>query len=918
MTIKNFRYYIVICIICLLIISLAIIHYLYANQTSLTRSERAELARIGNLVMVGDEGFPPLSFTDNRGQYSGFEADLVKAIENRLSIRIKYTQMNWSEAVKAQKAGKIMGITGMRVTEARAKYLHFTRPYFSTAYSLITMAGESVEALLNQPQLRVAAQKGSATIDYFMKYYHRPGMEYTFVGEPSMALDLLEQRKVDIWVESYQIARFTAMKNDRTKILEFNTIPGSSGDYAIAFGKDYGSLVTIFNKTLISLERDGTLSTLGKKWFGVTSIKDGRTAWFLIIMGFLFIFFTVILLFSILSMTLKKMVDDKTEQHRLLLDNIPIQIWYLQDAHTYGLVNKAHANFIGRDLKAVQGKKIADVVEHQFTPEEISKMIEANQRVVNGNGPMTTEERVRDAEGNWHILKITRTPKLDKRGKITYIVCSGEDITELKLADKALRQSKWKIEQLHEIAIRMERCQFEEGVYHLIIRAAEGILQFKLCSVCVLEGGQRSVKATSSSVSPEMVQEFWGQEESQDVKRFFRHEMPIGEIGVFQVITEEEGALTEEELDLTQLLLLHAVEALKRIRSEEKIRYLSFHDSLTGLYNRAFFDEELKRLDTWRQLPLSLIMGDLNGLKLVNDVFGHHRGDELIVKVGHILRNTCRQEDIVIRWGGDEMAILLPQTDEATAEKICQRIRKACLDAIPEPIQPSIALGTATKTDVTQDVDECLKEAENRMYKNKLAESRAARSEIIASLKKNLGSKSYETEEHTQNLQKLAVKLATALNTEECPLDELLLLAAYHDIGMIAMPESIIQKRTVLNQEEREQIRRHPEIGYRLAQGTPELLPIAEAILSHQEWWNGTGYPQGLQGEDIPLLSRIIAVVDAYDVMTTGRPYKKALSPEEALKELTEQAGEQFDPDIVKAFCELIREADVAESLLSV
>ena len=123
----------------------------------------------------------------------------------------------------------------------------------------------------------------------------------------------------------------------------------------------------------------------------------------------------------------------------------------------------------------------------------------------------------------------------------------------------------------------------------------------------------------------------------------------------------------------------------ERKQAEDRLRYLGFHDMMTGLYNRSFFEEELKRLDAKRQLPLSIIIGDIDGLKLVNDTLGHRKGDQLIVKVAGIIKKACRTEDIVCRWGGDEFAILLPKTDTETAEQICDRIRKTCEKAKGDP-----------------------------------------------------------------------------------------------------------------------------------------------------------------------------------------------------------------------------------------
>lgn len=363
---------------------------------------------------------------------------------------------------------------------------------------------------------------------------------------------------------------------------------------------------------------------------------------------------------------------------------------------------------------------------------------------------------------------------------------------------------------------------------------------------------------------------------------------------------------TKNDITLLKLLGEIVANALERKEAEKEIRYLSLKDNLTGLYNRAYFEEEIKRLNTKRQLPLSIIMGDVNSLKVVNDTFGHREGDKLLKKISKIIKSCCREEDIIARWGGDEFSILLPKTTEDDSVEILNRIRDVCFKTSDQKIPISISLGTSTKKNYKYDIKMTVKEAEDWMYRRKLLERKSTSSSIISSLERTLQEKSYETEEHALRLKDMSLVLGQSLKLTENKLNELVLLSALHDIGKIAIPDDILMKKGKLTRKEWGIVKRHPEIGFNITASSPQLVPIADAVLSHHEWWDGSGYPRGLKGEDIPLVSRIISIVDSYDVMTHDRCYRKAISKKKAVEELKKYAGIQFDPNLIEIFLEII------------
>ncbi|MGB4438572.1 MAG: diguanylate cyclase [Sedimentibacter sp.] len=335
-----------------------------------------------------------------------------------------------------------------------------------------------------------------------------------------------------------------------------------------------------------------------------------------------------------------------------------------------------------------------------------------------------------------------------------------------------------------------------------------------------------------------------------------------------------------------------------------------YKDKLTGLYNKNFFEEELSRLDTKRQLPISLIMGDINGLKLINDAFGHSMGDAALKKAAEIMTTSFRDEDIISRVGGDEFIVLLPKTSEQTALSIIERIKQKCENNTLDFLKISISFGIATKESEDENIQELLKKAEDRMYFKKLKESKEAKFSMIKFLKSRLEKITYETKSHYERLKVLCMEMAEELGLTETEKEELRLLCEFHDIGKVGVSKNILQKAGSLNNEEWENVKRHSEIGYYIAREFRDATPIDELILIHHERWDGKGYPGLFKNEEIPIVARVFAIADAYDVMVNDRPYKTRMNNKDALAEIKEKAGSQFDPNIAGLFIKIMEKVE--------
>lgn len=343
---------------------------------------------------------------------------------------------------------------------------------------------------------------------------------------------------------------------------------------------------------------------------------------------------------------------------------------------------------------------------------------------------------------------------------------------------------------------------------------------------------------------------------------------------------------------------------------QARISYLSSHDQLTGLYNRHFFENEIKRLEQDGVIPLSLALIDVNGLKLINDAFGHQMGDQLLQIVTKALVNVCRKDDIICRIGGDEFVILLPKTDNWETEHLIKKIYHKISNQRLKNTIISVSIGWATQITSEQKIMEIYLKAEKNMYRRKLIESQQMKETTIQTIIQTLHEKDPKEKMHSENVGDMSKRIGEALQLNQELLQEIEMAGFLHDIGMIAIDRGILDKQGRLTPSEYEIIKRHSEVGYHILKSVDTFAYLSDYILAHHERWDGTGYPRGLKGKEIPLASRIIMVAGSYEAMTSERVYRSVLSKEEAMQELLRCSGTQFDPNIVQVFLNILQETE--------
>lgn len=402
-------------------------------------------------------------------------------------------------------------------------------------------------------------------------------------------------------------------------------------------------------------------------------------------------------------------------------------------------------------------------------------------------------------------------------------------------------------------------------------------------------------------------------------------------LGALGLYAGADGESTKPDIQLAQAVGAELGVTLENARRYEEARYQADRDPVTGLLNhRAFhdcLDREFKRARRAGR-RLSVVMMDLDGFKLFNDTYGHPAGDLVLREVTALLSQSLRAGDLLGRYGGDEFVALLPETGTEGAEALAERIRQAIAGhAFVPPDGPAVplrlSLGFASYPQDARHGHELLGFADANLYTSKRRGGNtvtgcnsvledgvvfAGSFGVLDGLIEAVDNKDHYTRQHSEDVTGYAVSIAQALGLSDESQRTLRLAGLLHDVGKIGVPDRILRKPGRLDEEETGIIRQHAALGEIIIKDVPNVGELVAAVGAHHERFDGLGYPQGRRGEDIPLLGRILAVADAYSAMTMDRPYRKALRPAEARRELLRAAGTQLDPQLVQLFLDQLPE----------
>lgn len=894
MSVKKLWKYIFLCLSILIVITSI---YIY-NFGTINKGDFKSSYKSINVVL--DENYPPYSFKSSDGVLQGVSVDQWKLFESKTGIQVNFVAKDWDSAINSMKNGDFDIIDNIFISQERNAVFGFTPAYADIDVSIFFNKNISGITDLNSLKGFTAAVKKG---DYSEEFLKSGGI--TNVIEYNNYEAIIKDAalgKVNVFVMDNPPALYYLYKYNIINDFKY-TEPLYSNKFHRAVLRGNSELLdTVDNGFKLISEKE--YMSIDKKWFGLSIIYLKYSAYILFLaVATLLVIGILILTANYLWIKIKKKnkeIKNTEKSFTELFNSLKIGVAVFSADRKLILSNMVCREMFGISEETLaKESNLVDVLKYvvntdgsniQYSELNVNKAIETKQPVKDftlGIKQPGSEEVI------W--AKGECTPRFNDRGEVDTVLLTLVNITKMIKDSELLKRSENKNRAIIKAIPDMIFVVNTEGRFLELLSDPKYLNQFM----------------TGKFFIDKYIKELFTEKTAALLHAAMEKVVTSGGLELIEYPIYMNCEMTYNEARFVPLeedrILVLVRDITERKKAEKRIYDMSMRDITTGLYNRNFFEKKLSELKEQNAQDVGIIVCDIDGLKLINDTMGHTEGDNLIKNAAYILEKCCRQNDTTARIGGDEFAVIILNTSMEQLDLYKKRIIDSAeeLNVLNPVIPVSMSVGYSF-TSSSEDLIKSFKDADTYMYREKLHHHQSKRSKNINLLAKMLEARDFITEGHGERMQDLCVKLSKEVNMNDSVIKDMILFAQFHDIGKVGIPDSILFKPGRLDEIEFASMMRHTEIGYRIAESSPDIIHISDWILKHHERWDGKGYPYGLKENEIPIQCRILAIVDAFDAMTNDRPYRKALSFDAAISEIKRCSGTQFDPDLVEKFINIL------------
>lgn len=847
------------------------------------------------IKVVMDDNYPPYVIKDTDGKLKGILIDEWKLWEEKTGIKVEITAASWNNALESMENNKYDVIDTMFYNEERALSYSFSKTYAKIDVPIFF--NENITGITDINSLKgfpVAVKKGDNSEKILKEEGISDIIEFNSYED---IINAARDKKVIVFIMDKPPAFYYMYKSGIADKFKYS-VPLYTGEFHRAVKKGSSELLSTIEDGF-ALISNKEYKDIQNKWLGSNNYYPEYIKYIKYTIAVIVI---IIILLIILNRTLKKKVMSKTgeltdamsklkaseERYKELLINLNVGIAVFSNSGKIVISNN-------------EFKQLTGWTEN-FTSVDLITIINADGSIIKDEERplykvISTKKPVHDftmgiIRKNYNDVKWVKADIIPEfnNNNIESIIATYVDITERNNAVEALRESEGKIRTIIKTIPDL-----------VFILNRQGIFVDYLS-----DEGEKTYYPKEYFIG-KCVCDLFPAEISEGFKKSIQGVIANGRTEIYEYPLPFDNKPFYFEARLVNYgrnnILAIVRDITERKTAEKKVFDMSMHDTLTGLYNRNYFESEILRYISEGIINVGMVICDIDGLKLVNDTMGHTEGDKYIRITANILSSCFSENDIIARIGGDEFAVLTREINEDKINEIKAKVTKMANEYNDgSHIPVSISIGYAILSDNTKTINDIYKEADDYMYREKLYNFQSQRSKNVDILMKMLEVRDFNTEGHGERLMEAVVVLCKEIGMTGSEIKDMRLFAQFHDIGKIGIPDLVLFKPGKLTEEEWLVMKKHSNIGYRIAQTSPDLVHISDWILKHHEKWDGTGYPFGLIGKEIPIQCRILTIIDSYDAMTNDRPYRKAISKEAAKEEIKRCAGKQFDPYLADIF----------------